>query len=305
MMRPYDFSFNVQTAQDNEFQHYPKDEATTEINVKAMSEFAHAVNILEHAGVEVIVLDKPDYAPTLPDAVFPNNWLMTTPDNCILTFPMAAPNRRDEIRQLPLVEEALVQKGYNINAITHFGRYQENEKFLEGTGSMVIDHVNLIVYAAVSERTNLEQLEYFVQKQGFQKAVHFETKSSHGKPFYHTNVMMAIGDHFAIVCLASIPNEEERQKVKISLEETGHEIIEISLSQAEQSMCGNALQLCDQEGKSLIAMSQTAYEGFSEEQKNTLGKYGKLLPIAIPTIERIGGGSIRCMLAEVFLQKQP
>ena len=302
MVRPVDFTYNVQTAIDNEFQHYTSESAQA-INVKSMSEFAHAVNLLRNAGIEVLVVEKEDNDINLPDALFPNNWITTAADGTVCQFPMFAPNRRAEKRQWPQIEQLLTQAGFEVWNTAHIGLRNENQYFLEGTGSMVIDHPNKIIYAGLSERTCERQLMNYARFRHYSKVISFHTQGSTGKPFYHTNIMMSIGEGFALVCLECISDRKERSLVTKSLNASGKEVIPISLYQAENGMCGNALELCNKKGEHYLALSQTAYNALTTEQLSRIEQYAMPLPIAIPTIEHVGGGSIRCMLAEVFLPR--
>lgn len=300
MVRPVDFAFNEQTSHDNEFQHNLEHE---NVNAQALQEFEQAVNTLQQEGVHVIVLEKSkdSAAPVTPDAIFPNNWIATSPDGTIYAFPMYAPNRRAERSRLFDVEQLFDENNFSIKNVVQIGQSNENKLFLEGTGSMVNDHQNGIVYAAISVRTNEQQVQNFVNLAGYKRAVAYRTKSSTGKEFYHTNVVQSVGDKFAVICSDCI---EDKEPVLQSLKESGKEVIEISLQQTEKSFCGNILQLSSHKGDSLIVMSESAYNGFTKEQLDTLQKYGKLVTLKIPTIEHVGGGSARCMLAEVFLPKK-
>jgi len=300
MVRPVDFAFNEQTAVDNEFQHKPEND----VNSKALAEFQAAVEVLRDGGVNVLVLEgskNPQFAKT-PDAVFPNNWFSTMPDGTVVTYPMYTPNRRAETQRLGDVELLLTEHGYKINRMVRFGAHVETQFILEGTGSMVIDHLHHVVYAALSVRTNEQQVQKWAQTFNY-KLVTFHTASSTAKEFYHTNVVMSVGEGFALICSSSIPNAEERARVLQSLKDTGNEIIDLSFEQTEKSFCANVLQLATSKGGHVIAMSQTAFDGFTAGQKKELSRFGKLVPLPIPTIEFVGGGSARCMLAEVFLPK--
>lgn len=301
MVRPYDFGFNEQTSVDNEFQQKPEQDEL-EVNRKANAEFERMVEALRNEGVNVLILERPevDY-PKTPDAVFPNNWFSTEHDGTILLYPMAAENRRDERR--PLDVEALLRKNnYKIRNVITVGGYTESDSFLEGTGSMIIDHRAEVVYAARSPRCNDEQFENFIRLRFYERGIMFDTKSTSGNPIYHTNVMMSIGDKFAVVCPDCIPDESERNQVLESLEES-FEVIQISMEQMEQHFCGNILQVNSAQGDPLIVMSQRAHAGFNQDQLSRLQEYGKILPIDLEIIESVGGGSARCMMAEVFSEK--
>ncbi len=301
MVRPYDFGFNEQTSWDNEFQQKPT-QTEREINQKANAEFEAMVGALRKEGVNVLVLERPepDY-PRTPDAVFPNNWFSTEHDGTILLYPMAAENRRDERRPKD-VESLLRKHKYKIRNVITVGGYTESDNFLEGTGSMVIDHRAEVVYAARSPRCDDEQFDNFIRLRFYERGIMFNTRSTRGKPIYHTNVMMSIGEKFAVVCLACIPDESERSQVMQSLE-ASFDVIEISMEQMEKHFCGNILQVNSASGNALIVMSQRAFAGFKPKQIRRLEQYGKILPIDLDTIETVGGGSARCMMAEVFSEK--
>jgi len=312
MVRPVDFAFNEQTATDNEFQNVPE-RRYEDINRAALEEFAKSVALLREEGVNVVVLEKPTqdssaFGKKVPDAVFPNNWIGTHPDGNLVLFPMATPNRRDETLRNKEVQKLLHKEGFQVKNVIQVGRDQEDEHFLEGTGSMVIDHVNRTVYAARSVRTNDEQLDNYIRTtRYYTNSIVFDTRSSSGMPFYHTNVMMAVGDKFAVICSDCIVDNETctKQQVIESLKRGGRDVIEISLEQAEKSFCGNILQVRSATtGQKVIAMSESCLKGFTEEQLNVLRRHGKIVPFPIAnTIEFVGGGSARCMLAEIFLPK--
>jgi len=296
MVRPVDFSFNEETAKDNEFQHNPLEDNA---NQKANEEFENAVKLLTKEGVNVLVVEKePEYAP-MPDAVFPNNWFATDEEGNVHIFPMKTENRRAEIKQLKQAVSLLQNAGFKVNEEIIWKDALDQNAVLEGTGSLILDRVNKVVYAAVSERTQKKAVEKFAERLGYEPIL-FQTRSSKGFPYYHTNVVMSIGEKMAVVCLDCIPNNIEKTMVQFSLERT-HEVITISKEQLETGFCGNLLQVKDKNGKPLTVLSQTAFESLSDAQKEKMKSYGKLMPIDIPTIEFVGGGSIRCMMAEIFL----
>lgn len=306
MVRPVDFMFNEQTASDNEFQHMPMDIKADKVNARAMQEFENSVQRLRAEGVEVIVLEGPTEQSKrikTPDAVFCNNWFTTHPNGDIYVYPLSTPNRREEAKRLEDVTELLTKKGFKVNEIKRIASQDEDQQFLESTGSMVFDHVNKIIYAARSIRMNDDMLKRFMSMIGDYKAIVFDTLSSHGLPFYHTNVMMSVGEKFAVVCLESIC-EPDRAIVLQELQKD-REVIDISLAQAEQFFCGNILQLrSGTTGEMVIAMSESCLTGFTSEQIQVLEKHGKIVDFPIAkTIEFVGGGSARCMLGEVFLPK--
>lgn len=301
MIKPIDFSFNEQTAIDNEFQNKPKEEQNI-INQKANLEFDNMVKILRENGINILVLDKKLEGYNVPDAVFPNNWISTEKDGTIITYPMATPNRRAEKNYLSEVERLFTENNLLIKNIINIGKTTENEKFLEGTGSLIFDHSERIVYVSKSIRSNVEQLKNFMDVRNYKKSVVFSSVSSNDKPIYHTNVVMSIGTKFAVICLESIKDAKERKRVKESLEKH-HQVIEITLEQMEKSFCGNILEVKNNSDESIIVMSKKAFDGFTPEQKEILSNFGKILPINLETIENIGGGSARCMMAEVFSPK--
>jgi len=309
MVRPVDFMYNEQTASDNEFQHMPVAMNATQVNLSALNEFEESVERLRNEGVEVIVLEGPANHNAMrvktPDAVFCNNWFSTHPTGDVYVYPLSTPNRREEVRRIDEVKQLLATNGFVINDVKHVASDDEDQQFLESTGSMVFDHVNSVIYAARSVRMDDQMLANFMRVNGqYRRAVVFDTQSSHGLPFYHTNVMMSIGDRFAVVCLESI-HEKDRQRVLEELQKD-REVIDISLQQAEQYFCGNILQLRSAKtSECIIAMSASCLKGFTEQQLQTLGKFGKVVPFPISnTIEFVGGGSARCMLGEIFLPKR-
>ncbi|MES2388184.1 MAG: arginine deiminase-related protein [Bacteroidota bacterium] len=298
MVRPSDFTFNAETAVDNEFQNKPEGDVTATV----LAEFAESVALLRAEGIKVSVQEKILGLPQLPDAVFPNNWFSTRPDGTVFMFPMHTTNRRAERLQFPHVDQLLAANGHSLSRVLTLLDDNAEGNALEGTGSMVIDHEEGIVYAAVSIRTDPEKLMQYCKLTGT-RPLPFRTESSTGKPFYHTNVVLSIGPGFAVICADCIRDTKEKNDVLTALRKN-HEVIEISLEQAETGFCANILTLEKPDGNSLIVMSVRAFEGFTEAQKGTLNKYGKLLALPIPTIEHIGGGSARCMMAEVFLPEE-
>lgn len=300
MVAPHDFEFNEQTSQDNEFQHRPTLARET-VNQRAMAEFAAMVESLRAHKVTVLVPEPRLSGNKTPDAVFPNNWICTEHDGTVVLFPMASENRRSE-KRMREIEETLGQAHFYIRNVVNIGRINETQYFLEGTGSMIIDHNNRIIYAARSVRCHPTQFENFLRVRGYERGILFDTASRSGLPIYHTNVMMSIGERFAVICSASIPDAAERREVLSTLGRD-HEIIDISLQQVEESFCGNILQLRGSDHASLIVMSHRALSGFTPAQTRRLEEHGTILPMGLETIESVGGGSARCMLAEIFLPR--
>ena len=297
MIRPAAFGFNEETAYNNFFQSKPSI-SKDKLQLKALQEFENMVKTLESHDINVIVIDDTK-EPVKPDAIFPNNWLGTSPEGIISVFPMYAPNRRPEKRKdiLKTVKEQFIVKNVN-----DWSEFEVEERFLEGTGSMVIDHDNKMIYASISERTNITILEIFASANGFQ-AIVFIATDKNGKPVYHTNIVMNIGEGFSILCEEAIEEEWELIAVRQLLESTGHIIIAITHEQMH-AFAGNMLQLKNNSEEKFLVMSQTAFDSLRKEQLRMLEAYAELLPIAIPTIEEVEGGSVRCMMAEIFLEKK-
>ncbi|NRF27234.1 amidinotransferase [Vibrio coralliilyticus] len=296
MVPPKEFAFNAETARDNEFQHQVT-ESTEQVRKQAMQEFKTMVGQLRQVGVQVVEFDYPLGDVETPDAVFPNNWFSTTADGALYTFPMACENRQQEVRPEAL-REALEAAGRAVSSEDSLTDYLAENAHLESTGVMVIDHVNRTIYAALSQRCDREVLEDYAERIGYERVVSFQTALPSGKPIYHTNVMMAIGEHFCVICDEVIPEFERRFVLKSLAKDK--QVVSISLEQMNQ-FCGNILELETVNGDKVIAMSQSAYDAFSPAQRAQLSSHGKLLPFNVQTIESIGGGSVRCMLGEVFL----
>ena len=297
MVRPAAFGFNEETAANNYFQTNPKI-SKEELQQKALTEFDNMVQTLRNHDLNVLVIED-SKEPAKPDAIFPNNWLSTSPNGIVSVFPMYAPNRRIEKRDEIL--EQLAQK-FVIRDVQDWSEYEVEGRFLEGTGSMVIDHDHKMIYACVSERTSLSVLEKYTATNGYQAIVFLATDKNR-MPVYHTNVVMTLGDGFCVLCEEAIDEEWELIAVRQLLESTNHTIIAITHDQMH-CFAGNMLQVKNKSGEKFLIMSQTALKSLRKEQKQMLEAYATLLPIAIPTIEEVEGGSVRCMMAEVFLEKK-
>jgi len=293
MIRPVNFGFNVQTAESNAFQN--RDDDQQAVQQKAQQEFDGFVAVLRDNGVNVTVVN--DTAePHTPDSIFPNNWVSFHDNGDIFLYPMQAENRRLERRE-DIIRQ--LEDNFEANHVIDLSRFETKNQFLEGTGSMVLDRENKIAYACLSPRTNAEVLKAFCDYTGY-AAVTFDAFDQRGQAIYHTNVLMAIGSKFVTICLDSISNITEREHVINSIKNTGKEIIDITFAQMN-SFAGNMLEVKDAKGETLIVMSQTAFNSLSDNQKTTLSQYGKLVYADINTIETNGGGSARCMMAEVHL----
>lgn len=292
MIRPVDFKFNEQTAGNNKFQI-----ASTETNVQteALKEFDAFVDLLRKNNVDVTVVDD-TLEPETPDSIFPNNWVSFHDDGSVYLYPMFSENRRLERRNEIL--EGL-KDHFEVNHINDLSFYEQQHAFLEGTGSMVLDRSNKIAYACLSVRTDEEVLNNFCMLTGYEP-VAFQAVDGSNFPIYHTNVMMCIGDRFAVICLDSIKDPEEKLKVTISLKGAGKEIIEISLEQMNK-FAGNMLQLSNSKNESLLVMSEQAFLSLTAEQIAALEQYSRIIYAPLYTIEKNGGGSARCMLAEIHL----
>jgi len=295
MVRPAAFRFNPETAANNFFQNNTA-VSQKKLQKKALQEFDLMVDALRKHDIEVIIInDTPE--PKKPDAIFPNNWFNTTNKGIINVFPMFAQSRRAEKRDDIL--HSLSTK-YFVNDVLDWTEFEAENMFLEGTGSLVIDHENALLYACLSPRTHASVVEKFAKANQY-KAIYFTAVDQHGKLVYHTNVMMCIGESFAVICLDAIEQETEKIAVSQLLETTGHEVIAITLLQMN-CFAGNMMQVKNKQGKKFIVMSQTAFNSLQGEQKNRLEHFGVLLPIDVSTIEKVEGGSVRCMMAEIFLQ---
>ncbi len=296
MCMPKHFGFNEQTGADNEFQHKPEQSAE-QIKKLVAAEFDAAVNTIRQAGVHVSILSHPDEL-IVPDAIFPNNWFTTSAQGTLAIFPMKTPNRQKEV--VPEVLSDLLKSEHFEIKQTQFVETTEENVALEGTGSIVFDHLSKTAFAAISERCHLASFESYCKNIGY-RPVDFTATSSNGMPIYHTNVVMSVGSQLAVICGRSLGDNESR--VIDELQRIGKTVINISMVQMENSFCGNIIELKNNADEALFAMSQSAWDGFTPEQKNLIEQNGKPIVCKIPTIEHIGGGSLRCMIAENFLSK--
>mgnify|MGYP002777136405 FL=1 len=291
---------NEQTAVNNYYQK-SSDQTPAEIQAEAIQQFDRFVDVLRVKGIQVIVVnDTPK--PETPDSIFPNNWVSFHTDGSVYLYPMFAENRRQE-RRMDILDE--LEADFNIENIKDFTAWESKQGFLEGTGSLILDRPNALAYAAISERTMEAPLKEFCEKTGF-KAVTFRANQTvDGKrlPIYHTNVMMCLGEGFAVVCMESIDDVTERQMLADVLNQTGKELIEITEHQKEH-FAGNMLQVQSTSGQKMVVMSADAFHSLTDDQKSRLAKHGELVYSDISTIEMLGGGSARCMMAEVFLPKK-
>jgi hypothetical protein len=301
MIEPVDFRFNEETAVNNFFQNKTEESSET-IQEKALAEFKGMVSKLREHGVNVIVL-KDTPTPHTPDSIFPNNWISFHENKMIALYPMFAQNRRDERRDEEVLE-LLGEKGFDAEEIMDYTSAEEDDIFLEGTGSIILDRVNRIAYAAVSPRTDEELFLEFCEDFEYMPVIFEANQTVDGQrvPIYHTNVMMCVADEYAIICLDTIDDKSEKKNVVENLKNTGKEIIGITEAQMNQ-FAGNMLQVGGMGAAKYLVMSQNAYNSLTSEQIQAIEKYNPIIAVDINTIETLGGGSARCMMAEVFLPK--
>lgn len=294
MVRPRHFLSNPETAGSNAFQVKHGDDAAD--NDRAVAEFNGLVSALEKAGVEVLVVEDTD-SPVKPDAIFPNNWVSFHADGRVVLYPMLAPNRRLE-RRSDVLEYLREDLGFDIREILDLTGHEAREQFLEGTGSMVFDRVNRLAYACLSPRTHLQAAADFAQRMGYEMVL-FEASDAKGSAIYHTNVMLCIGTGLAVICAEAVKDEAQRKTVLKRLADTGHELVLISLAQME-AFAGNMLEVIGRGGKGRLVMSGRAYDSLRADQLEIIKKHLEPLAVPVPYIEDCAGGSVRCMLAEVF-----
>jgi len=300
MIRPVRFAGNPQTAESNRFQQLTGAANPASAQAMALAEFDGLANVLTQAGVRVHVFDDtPD--PHTPDSIFPNNWVSFHADGTVVLYPMLAPNRRLE-RRMDIIESLCALQGFHVSRTIDLTHREEEGKFLEGTGSLVLDRRNRIAYACLSPRTDMDVLGEFAQRLDYEIAA-FEAFDAGGAAIYHTNVLMSVGERFAAVCVECIEAGRSAPIVDM-LRAGGHTVIELSYAQMHQ-FAGNMLELRTRSGGSLIAMSDAARASLTAEQITALeAAAGPIVSSPIPVIEQLGGGSVRCMLAEVALPKR-
>ena len=301
MIRPVSFRMNAETAVNNYYQKVVAGLTAEQAQIQALAEFDVFVDVLRKHEIEVIVVND-TIDPETPDSIFPNNWLSFHHDGSIVLYPMFAENRRPERRAD--IKDILAEYNFSVERIKDFTAYESTAKYLEGTGSMLLDRDNHIVYAALSERTNEEVLRRFCEEFSYRALTFKANQSVNGErlAIYHTNVMMCLTDKLAIVCLTSIDDDDERKGLIDSLESTGKQIIDISEDQVDH-FAGNMLALSNVHGKEFLVMSAAAQQSLDNEQLAIIREHYEIIASAIDTIEALGGGSARCMMAEVFLPK--
>jgi hypothetical protein len=295
MIRPWGFAYNAQTAVNNAFQIPGNDNNAQQ---KAAREFDDFVSLLRTHGVDVIVTeDTPE--PHTPDSIFPNNWVSFHEDGTLLLYPMYAANRRAERKEHVLQR---IAEQFDIRKKIDLSNYEKADEFLEGTGSLVLDRDNRIAYACLSPRTNEKVLRDFCRQMNY-KAVIFEATDQHNQPIYHTNVMMCVADRYVVICLDSIKDPAQREATETVIKNSEKAIIPISLEQMNH-FAGNMLQVENKDGEKLLVMSTQAYESLTEGQIQLLTFFNRILHSPLTTIETNGGGSARCMMAEVHLPEK-
>ena len=291
MVRPAKFAYNEQTAKNNYFQ---KKLSLPNVNEIALEEFDGFVNVLRDNKIDVVVVQD-TIEPHTPDSIFPNNWFSTHPSGEFILYPMFARNRRLERKSNIL---SVISKCFSIDKIVDMTHWEKENKFLEGTGSLILDNTNMIAYSCRSERTDKSVLEDFCSKMNF-KPMLFDAFDENKKAIYHTNVLLSIGEKSAIICAEAISDSYQRKLVLESLRVTKKEIIEISFSQMKQ-FCANILEVLNIENEKCLIMSESANNAFAKSQKDILENNSKIVSSPLQTIEYIGGGSARCMIAEIF-----
>ncbi len=298
MIRPVSFRMNEQTAVNNYFQE-ELDLKNQEINSKAQQEFDAFVVVLREKGIRVIVIEDTK-EPDTPDSIFPNNWISFHANGTVVVYPMFAENRRNERREDVL--DTLEKEGFTIENVVDYTTAEEEGLFLEGTGSILMDRVHQKVYCALSARAHEDLIIEFCEDFDCLPVIFTANQTVEGArlPIYHTNVMMCLGESYAVICLDSIDDKKEKKNVVHHLKESGKEIIAITESQMHQ-FAGNMLQLASADGQRYLVMSSAAYNSLHAEQLAKLEKHNPIIHSSLDTIETCGGGSARCMMAEVFL----
>tara|TARA_X000000368_G_scaffold411627_1_gene396781 strand:- start:791 stop:1699 length:909 start_codon:yes stop_codon:yes gene_type:complete len=301
MIKPVAFRYNEQTSVNNYYQKVLDNLTPEKTQENALSEFNNFVKILEEKGINVIVIEDTK-TPDTPDSIFPNNWVSFHESGNIALYPMCAENRRDERRE-DIFDILVDDYNFEINYLKDFTEFENHDKFLEGTGSMVLDRENKICYAAISVRTDEQAVLQWCDVFGYTPVCFAANQDVEGErmEIYHTNVMMCVADKYAIVCLDTVDDSDERRWLKSSLEGSGKEIIEITEDQKHR-FAGNMLQLLGDE--KYLVMSQSAHKSLSKEQIDKIERYNPIISSSLDTIESCGGGSARCMIAEIFLSIQ-
>ena len=299
MIEPVAFGYNAETAENNYFQ---VEQKGNDIQQKALQEFQNFAEKLRNHGINVISI-KDTLEPHSPDSIFPNNWVSFHADGTVNLFPMFAENRRVERRQ-DIIEQ-IRNEGFEVKSVEDYSHFENEGIFLEGTGSIIFDHDFKLAYGSVSLRLDENLFRKFCENINYTPIVFHSFQDANGErlPIYHTNVMMCIADKFVVICLNCIDDELEREKVQEVIKSSEKELIEISEDQLQQ-FAGNMLQVQNTEGEKFLIMSESAHKSLNESQISTIESYCKIISADLETIETNGGGSARCMLAEIFLPKK-
>jgi len=295
LVRPACFGFNADAAESNVF---ARASADANLQAKAVAEFDALARSLSNAGVDVLVLDDTD-SPAKPDAVFPNNWFTTHADGTMVLYPMATSPRRLE-RRLEDVRHLVEKHGFEVRNVVDLTSHEAEDRFLEGTGSLLLDRARHRAFASLSQRTDAEAVADFDRQLGYSTFI-FEARDPMGRPIYHTNVLLSLGSSFAVLCPEAVARENLEALVA-HLEASGRTIIELSFDQLHSFGC-NVLELQGKDGP-VIAMSAKALANLETDQTRALERFGEILAADIPTIEAVGGGSVRCMIAEIHLPRR-
>ena len=303
MIRPSAFRMNTETAVNNYFQKTIEGLSDQDANAKAQQEFDAFVEKLRKEGISIYVFQD-STEPDTPDSIFPNNWVSFHSDGRIVMYPIFAENRRLERRE-EIFEILADDFGFEVTEIEDLSHFENDGLYLEGTGSMILDRVNHLVYAAVSERTDFHILETFCDHFDFEVIAFTANQTVDGErlPIYHTNVMMCLGTKFSVICMNAIDDEQDKKAVRNALKETGKKIIEITEDQKNHFAC-NMLNVTNDKGEEFCVMSTAAYNSLRQDQIEAIEKHAKIIHSSLDTIEALGGGSARCMMAEIFLPKQ-
>lgn len=291
MVRPVAFGFNPETAVNNAFQQAGKDDGAQE---KALKEFDGFVALLREQHIDVTVVED-TFEPATPDSIFPNNWFSTHSGGTLCLYPIFAENRRRERK--PAVMDTVKQQ-LRIRQVIDFTHYEQEGKFLEGTGSLILDRDNHIAYACLSARTDAAVLDDFCRQMAYAPCC-FDASDAQGTPIYHTNVMLCVGEHVAVVCLEAVKDPQQRAMLADTLENTGKTVIAISLAQMAQ-FAGNMLEVRNPQGEHFMVMSDTAYRSLTPEQRHLINRHTSIIHPVLTTVETNGGGSARCMIAELY-----
>lgn len=297
LVRPDGFGFDPQTARTNSFQRTGSDDQVREL---AREEFDALIAVLDHLGIGITVLDPVD--PQAPNAVFPNNWFSTHADGTLVLYPMCTPSRRTE--RDPAFVQTLAREGFRVGRVIDLTAQERAERYLEGTGSLVLDRERMVAFAAIGPRTSERALNIWCGAMHGHQVPFLATADGTltGQPMYHTNVVMSIGERFAVVCLEALPYPVDRDDLWAELDRMDKEIVTITLAQMH-AFVGNMLELASlgNDADRAILLSDTAFAALKPDQRMVLERHAQLVPVAVPVIERVGGGSVRCMVAENFL----